>query len=126
MDIKEMESIIEQKDKELRKLSHELMNIKARCSLLKNEADKQTDIADKCLLALRGMLTKWTDEALAVKLDKMLGFNPTNMKVEMMGALIEYMYSKERHTFKTEFQRTMFKLMCKRFDKYQQEQLSNN
>ena len=102
MDIKEMESIIEQKDKELRKLSHELM------------------------LALRGMLTKWTDEELAVKLDKMLGFNPTNMKVEMMGALIEYMYSKERHTFKTEFQRTMFKLMCKRFDKYQQEQLSNN
>ena len=57
MDIKEMESIIEQKDKELRKLSHELMNSKARCSLLKNEADKQTDIADKCLLALRGCKT---------------------------------------------------------------------
>lgn len=38
MDIKEMESIIEQKDKELRKLSHELMNSKARCSLLKNDS----------------------------------------------------------------------------------------
>ena len=122
MEKKEMEDIIKQKDKELMVLNNSLKNCKARCSFLKNEAEKQADIADKCLLTLRNMLTKWTNEALAEKLDKMLGFNPTNKRVEMMGALIEYMYTRERHIFDRELQRTMFKLICKRFDEYKQEQ----
>ena len=114
--------VLEAVQQELEKTQVALNQVKQKCSTWKHEAEEQTDIADRCLKTMRGLLMKWTgDKSLAEKTSKMLGFNSTDRRIEMMGALMDYLHTGDKHLFNHEVQRTMFRVMCERIEKMKDE-----
>ncbi|SEA04351.1 hypothetical protein SAMN04487851_102105 [Prevotella sp. tc2-28] len=95
-----------------------LNQARQKCAIWERKAEEETDISDHCLRTMRDLLKKWTgEESLDVKTNKMLEFNTTDRQVEMIGALMDYLHTGDRYLFDHEVQRTMFKVMCQRFDK---------
>ena len=108
---------LEALQQELEKTQTALNQVKQKCSTWKHEAEEQTDIADRCLKTMRGLLMKWTgDKSLAEKTSKMLGFNSADRQTEMIAALMDYLHTGDKYLFDHEVQRTMFRVMCERID----------
>lgn len=104
--------------KKLQKTEAELENYKVKISYLKIEAEEHEMVATNSLRLMRTLLLKWTDKDLDRLITKMLRFNRTDKKLEMISALMDYLHTGELHLFDREIQRRMLRVMCVRIDEY--------